>query len=200
MPLIERAPRLGHERLSHDALRRFCLATEVTSLECFVACMAWGGMRHDHGAQALLARQQWLGLICEVRTSGLSRAELFGRFLQLRPDRLPYIGIAYFTKLLHFLRRGPDAYILDQWTAKSVNLLTGREVVHLTGSWVDDSNAAHGYEEFCTVIECLSQRMRQHYKLPFEGREAEVALMSRGGRNPDTWRKYLKANWRPARQ
>jgi len=178
MPLIEASPRLFHERHSPETLRRFYLATEVTSLECFVACMAWGGMRYDHGAQALQARQQWLGLISKVRTSILPREELFEKFLALRPDQLPHVGIAYFTKLLHFLRRGPDAYILDQWTAKSVNLLTGRGVVHLMGNWVDDSNTARGYEKFCTVIECLSERMREHYKRPFEGGEAERALMS----------------------
>lgn len=69
-----------------------------------------------------------------LRTGGLSRCEAYRLFLGT--GAIPGIGPAFFTKLIYFFSPTPDFYILDQWTAKSVNLLTGNWVVKMSGDTV----------------------------------------------------------------
>ena len=50
-----------------------------------------------------------------------------------------------------------DAYIMDQWTAKSVNLLTGRSVLEVNEyDWVVDKNDRTCYEELCGIVDQLA--------------------------------------------
>jgi hypothetical protein len=101
---------------------------------------------------------------------------------------LPGMGPAYFTKLIHFL--GPaDGYILDQWTARSTNLLFGPLVylkpVH-RGWHVDDRNTSAHYERYCAQVEWLAEQISRRVAAVLPS-EVEHALFAPGG-----WREYVK--------
>ena len=124
-----------------------------------------------------------------------------------RQGRLKGAGPAYFTKLIYFLmpRHGAvlkAGYIMDQWAGCSVNLLTGREVVlmNVTKTWkrqegcpvpayeftVADENTGANYEEFCSAVDCLASRFS------IDADQVDRVLVSTGGRNPESWRKYVR--------
>jgi hypothetical protein len=176
------------------------------------AILAWGGMHRHHGKQ-LFERIRWLEIAERMREGGYSRGEAYDAFAELRAQGdLPGMGPAYFTKLIFFLmpRAGnskrPIGYIMDQWTACSVNLLLDDPSAIRTDamySWagptkigsqyvVSDHNGAEQYEHFCQAVEALAAALQ----LPPEA--TELLLLSEGGRNPLPWRGYVKQHRRPA--
>jgi hypothetical protein len=96
------------------------------------------------------------------------------------------MGPAYYTKLICFTNRNLGGYIMDQWTAKSINLLTNSNLVSLTsGGLVSDSNDCNTYEMFCNYIEELAK----HTKL--SPLDTEEALFSYGGKKKGYWRNTI---------
>ena len=78
---------------------------------------------------------------------------------------------------------------MDQWVAKSINLLTGKHLVKLTANnWVNDKNDSNTYEIFCQHIDNLAQI------LECSGFEAEKRIFS-VGRKKGQWRNYLIKNY-----
>ena len=83
---------------------------------------------------------------------------------------------------------------MDQWTALSANLLTGRDLVDLQklkdAARVSDNNEPHVYEDFCQFIESLALVLGETPD------EAEMRIFSVGGRGAKRgeWRSYVKAN------
>lgn len=151
-------------------------------------------MNRLHAARAWAARDAWSPAVGRIREGGRTRVEDFAALHELQMARaFPGVGAAYFTKLLFFMRPEPDAYIMDQWTAKSVNVLTGREVVRVSrGGWVVPDNDSGRYEEFCAIVDYLAER------IGCSGGEAEHALVSKGWPKPWAWRAHIKANWATA--
>jgi hypothetical protein len=126
-------------------------------------------------------------LIVDLRNGKYkSREEAFFEFQNRRvKGKLPGLGIGYYTKLICFLSPELNGYIMDQWVAKSINLLTGKNIVKLTSdSWVNDSNDSKTYESFCSHVDCLA------YQLKCSGFEAEEVIFS-VGRGQGEWRNYL---------
>lgn len=81
---------------------------------------------------------------------------------------------------------------MDQWTARSINLLVDRPIVALlknsnrTGGYrVSSSNDCCVYQQFCELVETLAA----HLKITNE--EAEMRLFSEG-RGQGQWREYVK--------
>ena len=108
---------------------------------------------------------------------------------QRSANNLPGIGIGYFTKLICFLAPNLNGYIMDQWVAKSINLLTGEPIVNLTGNnWVNDRNDSNTYEIFCQHIDNLAELLN------CSGFEAEKQIFS-VGRGNGQWRNYLINNY-----
>jgi hypothetical protein len=94
----------------------------ISTETCFLSTMAWGGMKAGHGRSIWATRKDWLP-VCEQLRAGIipNRVEAFEAFRLLRHGgKLPGMGPAYFTKVLFFARPIQDAYILDQWTARSM--------------------------------------------------------------------------------
>lgn len=178
-----------------DRARLFDLAKEGEQERFFLSVMAWGGMKVGHGISAWAGQDQWQGPLEVALAGGESRADLFRRFAGA-----PVAGMraAYFTKLIHFASRPlarPVGYIMDQWTAKSVNLICRREVVALDAAgYVLPRNDHHAYEAFCGVVDAIGDALR------VAGAQAEERIYSRGGRRPADWRAHVKANWRPSRR
>ncbi len=171
---------------------QFLLHQSVTPEDAFIAISAWGKMRHDHGRRAWAKRNEWRDTIEGMRQSHRStRAQTYEVFRGLRKAKqLPGVGPAYFTKIMFFLFPELNAYILDQWTARSINILYPEgELIDLGPSKnVLDSNTGDAYEAFCLKIEDLARKIGQS---PIE---TEKIIFSGGGRNPAPWRAYVVAN------
>jgi hypothetical protein len=122
-----------------------------------------------------------------LRAGGLTRQAAYDQFLG--PQAVPGLGPAYFTKLLYFFSPQPNFYIMDQWTGKSVDLMTGHYVVRLSGHAVSNLNKCGNYQAYCEEIDAMSTL------LGVTGEQAEEMMMSKGGRRPWPWRAHLRANW-----
>ena len=156
----------------------------------FVAVMSWGKMRRNNARKALAVKRRWIGLIDGLAETHLTRANAYARFIQTRalPDtHLAGLGVAYFTKLLFFLRPVRDAYIMDKWTGKSINLLfLGENTVKFDNDVVSNRNTERNYQQFCERIEFLAK------KLAVKPEEAERRIFSNGGRNAGQWRAHVR--------
>ncbi len=187
---VEIVGRMPELRFTRPTLVDF-VAAERNAEAQFLAVMSWGKMRHDQGRRAWKVKERWTPLIREIAGSGLSRVQAYALFRQARANRdtrLNGLGVAYFTKLLFFLRPVADAYIMDQWTGKSINLLFhGGDTVRFNAAGVvSDQNTERDYDRFCERVEFLAKR------LGVEPAEAEKRIFSNGGRQVGHWRAYVK--------
>jgi hypothetical protein len=206
-------PGLGEEytlpanTLNRAQLREMWSTPGISTEACFLSTMAWGGMRRSNGRAAWDAQQDWLPICDEIRSGALSRHQAFSAFRELRhTDKLPNMGPAYFTKLLFFARPAADAYILDQWTVRSMHMLTNNsswlrvQMDHTSAKravgepgalrmTVTDSVTANEYEQYCSNVEQLAEVLSLH------PHSVEEHLFGSGGRRPSPWRKHLMKNW-----
>ena len=183
---------LPDDHVPKPDLRAFCQFVANTHEACFVAVMAWGGMRRSSARSAWNERHRWLPIVEELRGGGISRTGAYKRF---HNARVPGLAPAYFTKLIHFLRPERDGYILDQWTAKSVSLLFGHGIISITREgWVDRTNDATVYGRYCEAVERLAE------KRGITSEAAEEMMFSRGGKAKQPWRQYVVQNWPMRRQ
>lgn len=185
---------LPDERQTRDQVRVACREKSNNIATCAIVILAWGGMRRDHGRSAWALRDSWLPIVELLRLGKQSRAEAYDSLAQIAGDLMPGIGPAYFTKLLHFLRPVPDALIMDQWTTKSVQLLTSRGRPLLEKNWVSHRNTASDYEWYCCAVEELAVAVHD------SPGNVEERLFSIGGRRPGVWRKYVKHHWAQERR
>jgi len=172
-------------------LFEYCQNINNDNLNVLVAILSWGGMRRDHGRLLFNNLEFVLGLVDNLRNNTFGTRQI--AFSTIQGHRvnglLPGLGIGYFTKLICFLSPNLNGYIMDQWVGKSINLLTGQNIVNITGnSWVNDKNNPDTYEIFCTHIDELA------YQLNCTGFEAEKKIFS-VGRGYGTWRNYLIQNY-----
>lgn len=204
---------LPDEYLSRDRL--FALWSSPRSIEAaFLATMAWGGMKRGHGRLIWKHRTVWAP-ICEKMASGdLKPTDAYAAFLLKRmEDQLPGMGPAYFTKLIFFAtcahrKTVGNAFILDQWTARSVHCLTNQfewprvsvdyatknrfkqsknpSAVRVT---VSDRVSASDYQKYCHFVDELARTLAVEppYLL-------EEKMFGAGGRSPSGWRLFLMQN------
>lgn len=199
--------RLPANTLSRTDLREMWLTPEISTHACFLSTMAWGGMRRSNGRAAWDAQQHWLPICDEMRAGELTRHQAFSGFRDLRhANKLPNMGPAYFTKLLFFSRPAADAYILDQWTVRSMHMLTNNsswlkvQLDHSSAKraldkpdalrmTVTDGVTANEYEQYCSNVEQLAEVLTLH------PHSLEEHLFGSEGRSPSLWREYLMKNW-----
>tara|TARA_B110000908_G_C10264115_1_gene461993 strand:+ start:3652 stop:4377 length:726 start_codon:yes stop_codon:yes gene_type:complete len=166
----------------------------ISNLEIVLDIFAWGGINRKHACWALESFKSWEPLIEELR-QGLSSFEAYDKFHSLRTNNLRGIGPAYYTKLIFFCQPKHDGYIMDQWTARSVNLLLNRpfDLIKLNKSkyfqGVSDYNDKCVYKKFCCNVESLAKECGYD-----EPKEIEEALFSKGGHKKLDWRKYVIQN------
>ena len=170
----------------------YCNDHKNDDYNCCVAIVSWGGMRRDHGRRLFENTLVLDKLIFKLR-NGLyeSRQEAFTDFKVHRINgQLPGLGIGYFTKFICFLAPQLNGYIMDQWASKSINLLTGQEIIKISAAgWVTDENNSHTYERYCSLIDVLAQQLN------CTGFEAEKRIFS-VGRGLGIWRRYLTVNYK----
>ena len=149
--------------------------------------MAWGGQNRKHGITLFDRFAAIQPIIADMRSGRITHLEAYKRFdvIWKQPGNLG-MGAAYFTKLIFFCEPSHTGYIMDQWTSKSVNLLTGKDVVYLTtAGYVKKKNTVENYQRFCKYIEKLAS------KLYTSGENVEIAMFSKGGRKKGPWRQYV---------
>lgn len=188
---------LPAERVSRGSLKAFCQNPDGCSEARFCAIMAWGGMRTDHARRAWSSHQRWTSVLDGLRSPAMSRGAAYHTLKESRiKGDLPGLRPAFFTKLLFFIRPLNDAYIMDQWTAKSVNLLFGHEVVLINrDGFISDDNSPDHYESFCKCIEKAAEAVSAKIGETVSGEKMEEIMMSKGGRPPGEWRLHVKTHW-----
>lgn len=180
-----------NRKFNRYELFEYCQDANNDNLNVLVAILSWGGMRIDHGRLLFNNLEFVLTLVENLRIGNYpTRRKAYSTFQVHRANgSLPGLGIGYFTKLICFLSPNLNGYIMDQWVGKSINLLTGQNIVSLTdNNWVNDNNNENTYEIFCTHIDNLA------IILNCSGFEAEKRIFSVGG-GLGAWRNYLVNNY-----
>ena len=205
-------------RLPKGKVRRsevFELAADrsVSTATVCVAAMAWGGMRLRNWMLLWEPTDgEWLNVAKRIRNGKLTRAKGYACLKKLKEEeKLKGMGPAFFTKLIYFLTsrdksKRHTAYIMDQWAASSVNVLTGWDMVRmdvtpksprrtrkssmseLARSYaftVSDKNTAVDYETFCSAVDQLACR----FCLSTD--QVDQALFGADAIGPGCWRRYL---------
>ncbi|WP_156424752.1 hypothetical protein [Novosphingobium fuchskuhlense] len=204
---------LSDKQVERNYLKEICANSSVSDEACFLAIMAWGGMKYDHGRTAWGLREKWSPIIADIREGRLSRVQAYECFRKFRISN-PRCGFgpAYYTKLIFFASSEHDGYIMDQWTSVSANLLlsyNSHPIVDLTAATsrgqtshsVSDRNAEDVYETFCKGIEFLASQddLRQGLGIT-SAEEVEMRMFSYGGRHPAAWRQYIKRQPQPPKR
>lgn len=178
--------------LSRDQVREICQDQKRDVLFGYLCAMAWGGQGagpggSSHVVGAWVEKEKIKSHLNQIRDGSLTRAQAYDLFLK---DKIYGLGPAYWTKLLYFFSPTDDFYIMDQWTGKSVNLLTGFQVVRMDGDAVSPLNACGNYQAYCEEIDSMASLLKQ------KGADVEEMLMSQGGRKPQPWRAYVNSQCR----
>ena len=157
-----------------------------------MAILAWGGKNRDHAKLLFDKKHHWLPIVQNIRKGKITtRQEAYAELKRLQSKgQLPGMGPAFYTKWFCFLNPSLKGYIMDQWTSKSVNILTGENQIKLSANGaVLNSNRPEQYEWYCRVIESLADRIK------FSPLDTEEALFSYGGYQKCQWRKYVIRIW-----
>lgn len=152
---IELIPGFGLRTLSRTEVRTVSRNTKVHSLVAYACIMAWGGRNFSNYRASLDGEcaAKIITLITKLRESTAKREEDF-RLTHEAAEGIKGIGISFYTKLLFFLRARADAFILDQWTAKSATVLFPECGIKLTFAGLPHPETKpKTYEAFCKAIE-----------------------------------------------
>lgn len=186
---------LPSRAVSRNELRFMSKNSAVDDLSLVLSVLSWGGMHRRHAVSALATWPEWRHLISKLREGSLSRSAAYAAFAKVRRDELlKGMGPAYFTKLIYFCDPKHDGYIMDQWTARSSNLLGIVPAINMYAAkggkfmGVSDKNTPETYETFCRFVEHLGDSYfpESHYS------SVEEAMFSQG-RGKGAWRSYVVA-------
>ncbi|MEI6713480.1 MAG: hypothetical protein WCO60_06995 [Verrucomicrobiota bacterium] len=179
-------------QVSRSQLRAICRDPNVDVLIGYAAVMAWGNRGVDSRNYRLSlsaeCRQPLVQILQYLRASTGSRMADFAE-MQQAAESIKGLGISFYTKLLFFFREKSDAYILDQFTAKSARLLFDDcQVVLNSSDYPDADNKPSSYEWFCSAVEDLGASRITGQR--WSGEVTEQAMFDvRGG----AWRNYLRS-------
>jgi len=187
-----------HAPIDRTTLRTICRDPGPTELAKYACIMAWGGQRHNHFTASIKA----IGLpalIAALVASVNNRTVDFDN-TKAACAHIAGLGISFFTKLLFFLRPNQDAYILDQWTAKSISLLVHPSPIPLSplspNGYLAASPTTTGaqYDAFCRHIDTLATTMGGAWVAGAPGEALEIAIFDRS--HPDGfWRAFTRINF-----
>ena len=150
-------------RFDRNALKIY-LKQNVNDKSTLIAIMAWGN-RNMKNARLMFDNGQnedcILELVNLIRNGAFNtRREAFDYFISEKKDKKKYkgLGIAFFTKILWFARPDLKGYILDQFVAKSINLIFNNNKISLSSKgYVQINNNCITYEQYCLDVEEISK-------------------------------------------
>ena len=184
------ADQLPQSALDRAAVRQICRDPNKPVLFGYACAMAWGGQglgpTRPHAQSAWAAHADLKPILELLRNHSLNRIQAYELFLN--GVRIPGLGPSFWTKLLFFFAERADLYVMDQWVAKSVNLLVGRPLVPLVGGCPPRETPSAVYNTYCEEID----RIAKH--LGLSGSQAEEKMMSHGGHKPGAWRSHVLQN------
>jgi len=180
-----------HAPLTRAQVRTICTDTRIDVLEAYAIAMAWGGQNRDHFRSSVIAPS--LPKLLRQLRSGGNRLSDFD-ITQTAANHIKGLGISFYTKLLYFFRPTPDAYILDQWTAKSARLLFNPCQISLNYELPDPDTTPAQYEWFCAQLDNFAPILWPTIA-PVTGEDAEVAIFDEGYGHGE-WRKYVVAHFK----
>jgi len=174
--------------LNRTEVARLCRDKECDVLVGYLAAMAWGSQRRGHARFAWDHRDSIRGLLNGMRSGEFDAVGAYENFAK---HQISGLGPAYFTKLIYFFSDSELWFIMDQWTAKSINLLFGSNIVIISpGGWVTRDNTTSHYKSYCHAVLQLGSELGE------SGEVIEQRLFSKGGRTPAPWRAYVKHHWK----
>lgn len=183
-----RIPKAFNIKFYRDDVWDYCRNTANGDLESLLIILSWGGMNREHAKKLLEKENHVLDIVRKLRSGYFENRKKAFEYIQEKRKQglLPGMGIGYFTKLICFLQPKLRGYIMDQWVAKSVNLLLGIPLVHIANhSWVSDENTPAIYEDFCAYIDEIAVSINR------SGFETEEYLFSVGGHKKGKWRHHV---------
>ena len=199
--LLKLQNNLPNQRLTRAQVFNIC-EKNLYSFEYKVICiLSWGGMRQTRTSADLfflnweLFNIQLENILTSFKNGMLKRLLAYDQILELNT---PGCGPAYFTKLLFFFNRG-GAYIMDQWTSKSIELLWEEDnrigiLFDHTNNYITRANTGMIYEMYCTRVEKITQIINLFLDSEYTPTEIEERIFSNGGNNPGEWREYIRNN------
>lgn len=179
---------LPKDPLGRARVREICRDATKHVLFGYVCAMCWGwqekGPRGTKGVTVPWTQKQKIEEHLEkLRAGNLSRADAYNLFR--KEGKVKGLGPSYFTKLLFFFSPAENFWIMDQWTGKSINLLTGEIIVRFNGPSPSDQNKGGNYQAYCEEVDALARLLN------VTGNEIEQRLMSKGRPDPWDWRKHV---------
>lgn len=194
---VDAPQHLSEVPLDRAAVRAFCADERNRTVDCALVVLAWGGtaLRAPYRQLVWQARDRWVDTVERLRCETQTRTEAYQALRALKanrpPDNLPGLGPSFFTKLIYFMLRAQDGWIMDQWLSKSINLLAGEPIVRLLAGGAPSLENTHAnYERFCRYLEEIAATLQ------LDPESTEQALFSRGGRHPRAWRAYVREHAR----
>jgi hypothetical protein len=182
--------------LTRQKVREYCQDPNLDVIYGYISAMSWGmqgarpgGLQTVQNAWSQRAKIE--KILIELKKGDITRDKAYSIF---KNSSIMGLGPAYFTKLIYFFLSSSKGtgYIMDQWTAKSINLLTRKKIVRLAGSWPTHDNSSENYEAFCKIIDYIGER------LECSGDIVEQRLFSQNaanGQERGPWREHVYKTW-----
>lgn len=186
-----------------DAYRNTGDLDKPTLRMLIVSVFAWGGMgtSGSNGKLAIDTIQNYEEICLEL-LNGMSSVDAYANFYQLKNSgKMRGIRPAYYTKLIFFFG-DQSGLIMDQWTARSTNLLLGKKIIRLDNKSVSDNNSDGVYVEYLNFVVALKNRLGietlpKTEELIFSCPHKKSAVKKRLGEFHQTcsaWRKFVAEN------
>ena len=169
-----------------------------------ICIFAWGGMRPTPtwGKSAIHTIESY-EYICSELLRGLPSIDAYDEFYkQHQKGMMKGIGPAYYTKLIFFLG-DQTGVIMDQWTARSTNLILNAPVIKLTRNKnVDKANCQQVYLKYLDFITELKNTLKidslsKTEELIFSCSHIQRTIIKKLGLHHQAcsaWRKYVVEN------
>lgn len=207
--------------LNNDPINRYDLLTKIDQIkknkvcnifivrELIVKIFAWGGMskQASRGKNALKYIDRYEGICKDLLNGKITNIEAYKNFFELHNHKnddlkMKGVGPAFYTKLIYFLG-DHEGLIMDQWTAKSVNMLCNDKIIKLDSGYVSKRNKETTYIKFIEIVKKLQ------IKLAMDSLSETEALifstsrkLNRTGLSPNQnlvasqWRHFLIENYK----
>ena len=197
---------LERSKFNHLKLRKICSDHDAYDIEdCILIILIWGQIRPSPTTLNLawkslnsLSIKKFLEDIRSGKEN--ERKKIYSRFAAYRKSgKLKGIDTAYFTKIIYFLMNKDQGrgYILDQFTARSTNILLKQNIININKNGTVESrkNDAEVYEKYCTFIEDLAKYLDNYFRKELGRVDVEIKpqhseiFIFYDNKDPSGWRK-----------
>ena len=177
--------------------------------ELIVKIFAWGGMskRETTGKLAMIHIDRYEDVCKNLLKNKLNNISAFKEFYELHNNNdknssMKGVGPAFYTKLIYFLGN-QEGLIMDQWTAKSVNLLCNNKIIKLDSGYVSKRNKDNDYIAFINIVKKLQIELAMYSLSETEAlifstsrKVNRTTLNSEQNLIASEWRNFVIANYK----